>query len=619
MRPSLRLGTVVTILLHQLACTGDVGPSIVSDAVGPNLDVTSPVRGADLGDVETITVQGSSSAPVLGDVEVFVSRWGGMSLSGSSDTWPWDYPSVSGGWGSGPFAVTVPARFGMNLLQTWADDPLGVRTHDTRSVIVGSRLGQGQAVPDAFLVRIDASDMGLGTVEAILEAQFAAFDPAPYVPDPLYSACDPVLCSVSLDVHAQSLFFDPAQIHLDPRADGRIAATVFLDDVALSWWADANSSLGVLFSEDGTVTADRLELSVVFRPTIEPTGQVSVEELELGLEAIGFDLDVSNALFDVIEYLGVDFDGIVLAGLQESVAELGSEVAAGLAEQLATLPAQATFELPVMESSSVLVASSLGTTIAPSHLEIDDDAVVVHFDASVQTPTGQVGGGLYRATSMPQGPDGWARTEGMGLALDLNFVNQVLHLSRAEGVLDYSVPIEDLGIDPTIATPLLPDLTGGTVTLTSGMDPVVLPCGTEIDGACPPRQQPFDQNVFDAVLQLGSLHVVVADAQGDAVLDAHVSAIADMGFDLSDAMVTPLIGATQIWLDVVQPESIDETVEALLRELVLSEVSQLTVALEAIPLPTFAGFRPVLVQAGIHDGSDYFGASGTVVEVVDAP
>lgn len=59
-----------------------------------------------------------------------------------------------------------------------------------------------------------------------------------------------------------------------------------------------------------------------------------------------------------------------------------------------------------------------------------------------------------------------------------------------------------------------------------------------------------------------------------------------------------------------------ETVEALIREFVLTEVSQLTGAVEAIPLPTFAGFRPVLVQAGIHDGSDYLGASGTVVEVV---
>ena len=149
-------------LLFGCGLGTSAAPGIASDAFGPDLQVNTPARGTHLSQASTVTVTGEAGDGPS-SVSMYLSRWGGVQLSGNT---PADYPFVEGTTDAfDAFSLTVPTRFGTNL-QTMAVDSVGLRTHDTRAVLVvaswttASRAGR-------LVLRIDDSPEGLGVLESV--------------------------------------------------------------------------------------------------------------------------------------------------------------------------------------------------------------------------------------------------------------------------------------------------------------------------------------------------------------------------------------------------------------------------------------------------------------------
>ena len=147
---------------------------------------------------------------------------------------------------------------------------------------------------------------------------------------------------MSLEAFVGDISHGDVDVIVDPRADGTLRLQVSMDDLNIPWYANANAGNNTFFTEDGTVSAGEITVTIDFN---EITSGQFVQDLTVDLDAADFDVDVTNALFGVIEDLGVDFDGRVYAALSETV-EVGATIAERIVTEFDALPNTASFDLP---------------------------------------------------------------------------------------------------------------------------------------------------------------------------------------------------------------------------------------------------------------------------------
>jgi hypothetical protein len=562
----------ITVSVTGTALTESV--TVTVDGRPPELGITAPRRGGHY----------AGSVSAVGTATDF-SGVQSVTVDGTAVT-------LSNGSYSHPLS---PAR-GVNLVETVATDMLGQSRTDKRAYLHADLLS-GDTLDDAFLVRIEEGPGGTDMIETLGEDLVAQQDLDSLIPSPLYDVLEEdcydvwfdTICvdwyGVTLDIGTPT--WSATDLEIDPRADGTIAATVSVRDL----WVDFDADVVVTSIDidyDGHVEADSLDVVLVVRPTVT-NGQIGVDIVSVSSSASGFYANLDSWVQDALEFFGYDITQDLLGFfLPELEGIVRDEVPPLLEEVLQDLELETTFDL---------VGAELNIAAAPSSVTVTDDAMVVGLSTEVWAS----GSLLTQSLSAPPHLDfarpSWGSVDGLGVALSLDFVNQLFYAVQSTALLDLEVDGAEFGITPSSVAFLFPGLTQINLVVESGLPPVAVPGSTPTS----------------LTAQLGSMRIAVLDgpAAPAPIIEAYLTAEADVGLAISGTTLTPTLGTAQAWVDVIHPAEGGDPIEDLIEDLVPALVPLLTDVLTEIEIPEFEGFSFTIDSAEL-DGPDqgYFTLSG---------
>ena len=171
---------------------------------------------------------------------------------------------------------------------------------------------------------------------------------------------------------------------------------------------------------------------------------------------------------------------------------------------------------------------------------------------------------------------------GTKLSISLDFLNQLFYQVWGGGVLDMALSGDELGLDVSELSFLLPGLTELNITTEALLPPVIVPDGTDAL----------------AELQLGDLLLTLYNGDatpGNEMIQVYVSAFIEMDVSVDSAgtTLTPELGDMELFFDVVYPASNSigaADTEQLLELLVPLLIPSLTDVLGEIQVPEIEGF-----------------------------
>lgn len=537
------------------------GPLLV-DSTGPDLVVTEPERG---------DWSEGLSGKVNGSVSDQWSGVGELTVNGESVTIGDD----------GAFSTDATWDFGLNVVETSATDGDGNTTTDTRAVLAGDFLSYGEGAPSAMLVRINEGEGGLDEIELLGEGLVAATDLDALIPYPAYSyyeeeCIDYWFDEVCFDWYSVNLYITSPRISstdmvLDPLSSGQLQASFIVYGPSLNWSASGDV-VGIGYSGSGTITADSITVTLLLTPYVSG-GDIGVTVNSVSVSSSGFDFDFDSWIYDVLDYVGVDIDGMIQDYMEGAIEDVVyGEVPGLMAETFQDLEIGYTFAVEDNSYSFVAV---------PDAVAVDGTGITLGLETSVSTSawtsayTGL--GSLYYGYSQPA----WTSGGGTSMGVSADFLNQVFLAMWGGGLMDMSLTDEDLGLDVADLALVLPELTDLTVETEALLPPVVVPG----DG----------EDLLD--LQVGDLLVNVYNGPAESgyeYMQVYVSAEAGLNLSAtSSATLSAEIGDTEVWFDVVYPDagsSEAAATEALLGMLVPLLLPELTGALGEIEIPEIEGF-----------------------------
>jgi hypothetical protein len=533
-----------------------VGPILI-DSTGPTITLESPERGLFTEDAST---------PVSGLLTDDWSGIGELTVDGV------DVPVES----DGSFSTSVDNTFGMNVLELVAVDGDENPTSDTRARLYGDFLPYGDADTDGVLARIN--EPGFDALEVLGEGLIEGQDLAGLIPSPAYSTSSESCVDVifdevcitwySVELTLSNPSIGETDLELDPDAGGWINATFTVYDPYIDWGADG-TVLGIGMSGDGSISADSITIDMDLLPSVD-AGVLSVSVLSADVSSSNFVFDWDSWLYDVMDFFGLDLSSLVQGYLEDAIeGVIQDDFPSMLADALADL-----------EIASDL---DLGTTTAtfaaePSSVAVDDRGLTLGLATTFTLAEWQHDetgpGSLYGAYTTPTYG---TSASGMQVSLSLDFLNQALYGMWGAGLLDQDLGEADLGLDLGSLGSFLP------------FDSLAI----ETHALLPPQVVP---GTGDAMLDLhlGDLGLTLRDGEtGDVVFEVYASLVAGLDLDVADGTLSPAIGDTTIWFDVVVPAAGTEAsadAEALLDALVPLLLPTLTEGLSTIPLPDISGF-----------------------------
>lgn len=545
----------------------EVGPLTI-DSTGPVLDIEDPDRG-DWNDGLDGTLSGTVTDAHTGVTGVEVD---GVAVTVESD---------------GSFTTALAYDAGVNVVETAAVDGDGNLSTDTRAVLAGDFLVDGDPVDSGFHIRLADGPGGLDTIESIAEDLVGDIDLTSLIPNPVVNlreeSCVDLgwfgeYCftwyAVRLTVSNPS--FGDVDMDLDTRATGQVVGRFTIDDIALDWNASATvAEIG--FSGSGDITADDIYVDMTFVPRV--TGYVldmNLTDVSAGTTNFYFDMD--GWLYDALDFFGLDstISNTIASYLETTIEDLvESEVPALLSDTLQTL--ELSFDLPLQGRTYAIDA-------APSAVDVGQNFLALSLATWVEVDSWQktdVGLGSLYGDFTPYEPISTAT--GTKLSVSADFFNQLFYQMWGGGVLDMEMSGDEMGLDVSELSFLLPGLTELNITTEALLPPVVVPDGT------------------DAMLELQLGDLLLTLYNGDAVpgnemIQVYVSAFIEMDVDANSAgtTLTPSLGDMELYFDVVYPEA--NTIgaadtESLLELLVPLLIPSLTDVLGEIEIPEIQGFN----------------------------
>lgn len=535
-----------------------VGPLLI-DSSGPTVVLDSPDRGTFTEDAST-TVSGLAVDDYSGVTSLTVNG---------------DPVSVDG---SGAFTTTVDNVFGLNILETEAVDGDGNPTTDTRARLAGDFLSYGSAAGDGVVARINES--GFDTLESLGEGLIGGTDLSGMLPSPAYStsseSCIDVIFDTicitwySIDLYVTNPYIGATDLEIDPDAGGWLNTTFTVYDPSIDWAADG-TVLGIGMSADGQIYADNISVDMDLQPYVD-AGVLGVNVLAVDVSSAGFTFDWDSWIYDVMDFFGLDLSSLIEDAMVDAVEGLISdEVPALVGDVVGDLEIATDLEID---------GGTYTFDATPSSVSVDDLGLTLGLATSFTTAAwvhSESGpGSLYGDYSVPLYA---SATPGMQASLSLDFLNQALYAFWGGGLLDRTLTEQDLGLDLGSLSTFLP-FSSLSIQTEALLPPVIVP-GT-------------GDSLLD--LQLGDLALTLYNgdpADDDIVFQVYLSVIAGLELDVTDGMLAPALGDTQIWFDVVVPSAGTEAsadAEALLGALVPMLLPTLTEGLGALPIPDIEGF-----------------------------
>lgn len=576
----------VRVDVDGTALFDEVGPIFV-DSTGPELDISSPARGA---------WNNGLSGTVRGTVSDALSGLGAVTVNGTAVS-----PAADGS-----FSQAQTYTPGINIVETSATDGDGNVSIDTRAVLAGSFVPWGSGVSDGFLVRIHEGAGGFDTLEAAGEGLINATDITALIPNPVLSrsstSCPLGVCvtwySVTLRIRNPTI--GATSLDLDPRSGGVLRGIMTVDDIAMEWTASGRVA-GVAYSGTGDITADRLRVVMDMLPSVNGANAIVAPVSSVSATATNFDFDMSGTLYDVLNFFGLastissTVEGYVLTAIEDAVADQ----VPGLVED----------NLQDLELSIPLPVSGRTYTVnaVPDSILVDSTGLSLGLETTVVPDRWTKGSAAIGSLQFSDTVSTWDRARGTWLGINLDFFNQALMAFWGGGLLDMQLSGAALGLDVSDLSALLPGLTELNIGLEALLPPVAVPVGGGIE----------------AELQLGDMRLTLYNGPavaGNELIQVYFSAFIDMN-TVPNADATALeieLGAMDLRFDVVIPDSGTtgaRDTEALLELLVPLLLPTLTDALSEIPIPDISGYGLSSVTVDTLGTQDAFiGLGGNLVE-----
>jgi len=557
----------------------EVGPILI-DSSGPTIEVDTPERG----DWST-DATGEVSGTVTDDWSDIVSfTVNGDSVSVESD---------------GSFSSTVDYDFGLNILETSAEDADGNVATDTRSVLHGDFVPYGEPIDDGVVVRIHEGDGGLGELEEmgeglIDETDLDALIPNPVVDEESESCVDLWVTEICVTWYALYLTVDnpyigSTDLSIDPQSTGVIDTQFTIYDPSIDWDADA-TLLEVDFTTSGTISADSISVSMDLTPSVS-SNVLLVDVSNVAASSSGFDFDWNSWIDDVLDFFGISLDSIIQGYLEDAIEDAVEDEVPELLEDA----------LNDLEISTDMEFGDRAYTLdaLPSSVSVDDLGITlgmqteVSVDAWTHSEVGE--GSLFYGYSVPT----WTGSPATAMGANLDFLNQFLYVLWGGGMLDMELAGEELGLDIDELDLFLGD-TGQLSIVTEALLPPVAVPGTGSDM--------LDLQVGDLLLTIYAGDQI----EGNEVIQVYVSLIAGLDMDSDGEYLLANLGDMDLWFDVVVPDASSpgaHSTEALLEALLPLLLPSLTDAVSEIPIPDIDGF-------GIENTSvDLVGSDDGFIEI----
>lgn len=527
-----------------------------SDDTPPVLEVTTPERGT-LAESATVTVTGTVTDDAPGRLRVLVN---GVEASLAP---------------GGAFTATVDLAPGVEILETIAIDGGDNRARDVRAVLAGTLAPADGAVADAMGVRVGAS--GFRAIGQIAGDTVSQMDLTQAVQpmNPVFE--DPGCLGARVDV--TSVDVGDVDIALGPQA-GAIGIGVTVTDLEVRLHADYEVAC-VGGSSNLVVRASEIRMTGgLGLDVVDGDLRAAVHDLSLVIE--GFDLDAGGIPGAIVDLIDDVIDDRVAEALENVIRD---QVPGMVESALADLTGK-TWSVP-------LLGTEVGVTVRPTDIDLEADGTFIAVDTALRVAGGE--GGAYLSTPSPVSSTLMDGTDGFGLAVADDAINQLFAGLWAAGALDQSLPLEEghpLG--------LLLDEKTALVEASMSLPPTV---SMAADGGLR--------------FALGDAVITCRDAAGEELSRIALSVRAAIRVETSDAGALRMkLGEPEVFAQVLwQSETLEHPmdggqVEDLVRAVWELAASAADGALENLPLPSIGGVTLdapsvetesgfVVVQAGV--------------------
>jgi hypothetical protein len=533
-----------------------VGPLLI-DSTGPDISIINPDRGTQTTDAGTY-VSGTVSDAFTGVTGVWVN--GTEATVNGDGTWE--------AWQDFAFGVTTISTEAVDGDDNW--------TSDTRSVLQSDQFtAYGDGVPNGIEARINES--GFDSLETVAE-DFIDIDLLESaIPSPVFSSssksCFLGVCITwySIDFYLTNPSISGTDLELDPTSGGYIDTLATVYDMYLAYNV-SGKLVGISYSASGYVSADDITLGMELTPFVS-AGVIGLTVANTSVSFTNFDFDLDGWVYDVVEFFGIDVDGIVEGILVDQLAALMEDSVPDLVEDLVQ-------DLEIAASFPI-EANTYDLDAVPYQISVDDTGMTLgletYFTAQnyMSSFTGP-GTATYPYTS----PDWSTTSESMVLGLNQDFINQALYALWAGGLLEMTLTSEDLGLDVGDLETFLPMFTDLAIEVKAWLPPVAVPgTGSSL----------LDMQIGDLELNLYSGEILPENLW----LQAYIATTVGLELGVSgDATLSAGIGDVELHFDQTYPDDTSGyagDTEALFEALVPMILPSLTGALGEIPIPEMEG------------------------------
>jgi hypothetical protein len=560
----------VRVDVDDTALWDEEGPILV-DSTGPVITVTEPERGAWVwGDAGTV------SGTVYDDWSGIVD----MDVNGTAVTVNAD----------GSFSSDITYEFGTNVIETSAVDGDDNISIDTRAVLAGSFLEYAANASSGIVARLHEGEGGLDALAALGEGLIDSDTLADLIPSPVYSGseedCTTVLwwevCVTwySVNLYITNPSISGTSMDLDPKSSGYLEATFVVENPTLDWSA-SGTVIGISYSGSGDIAADDISVWMELDLYVD-NNQIYADVHDIDVSSTNFDFDVDSWLYDVLDWFGVDFDGLVQGYMEDAIEDAIVDEVPDLVQDL--------FQDLELSTEFDVMGEPLTMTALPEDVEVDETGLTIHMETSVTAEewrnarTGE--GSLFYGYSTPS----WSGSPGMILGLNADLLNQLFYAMWGTEVLEVTLTEDDLGISVEDLSILFPDMTGLTITTEPLLPIVLVPDPTGID-------------LYE--LQFGDMLVTLWDGDatpGNEMLQVYVTGFG--GFNVamdSSGALQPTLDDMDLYFDVIVPDANTvgaadtEAVFALLMPILLEDMIG---GVGSLPIPEIDGFSMTTMTVG---------------------
>jgi hypothetical protein len=531
------------------------GPFIV-DSSGPTIDITSPNRGE---------WTNASSTTVTGTITEEFTELTGVTINAnpiSIDT-------------SGGFSETLSNDFGINIIETEAQDSDGNTSSDTRSVLSGSYWSEGSGIDDSINVYIGSA--GMQTMEDYAHTTLAGINLSDFLPSNPVAQQNVLGCTASINLYNAS--YSTTDLDINPNSDGTITITFTLYDMYV--YADVPLTGGSWWNPCPDFSGDIDASSIVATVIVEP--YISNNQLYV-------DITSSSA---TINGLDVDLDGwtsilnFVVNFFEDDLSEmLEEELISAVEDEIPPLLEDILQNLAFDESFNIL-GNTYTLEAIPSSVQVDDYGINLGLQTNVLTNNWTMSSGGLGSLYGYFSPPSFTSNSSVNISLSLDVINQLLYQAWGGGAISQELSFSSLGIGGNELDLIFPNTTDLQITIDPLLPPVAVPNGSDLE------------------LQMGDLYIAIHNGDysaGDIRMELYAHIFAPLEISASSSSISASVGTPNSYFDVVYPTAGASSAEGLFNELIPLLLPSITDAIGGLELPSFQGFSISSVTTTVNNG-----------------